>query len=386
MGNKENGQLVNYTAARRALIACVKVDEAKAIRDKAAALEAYARQSQDHEMETWAAEIRVRAMRRIGEISKDLAAAKPAGGRGKVVLPTSGRTKAETLADAGLTVQEANRCEHLAAIPARKFERLVEERKAEGRAVSARELVSKVKAGIRRQQTDERLQSAKDSAGAVWKMTDDQSVVACHALITDPPYGILDEPWEPQELESFTTEWLARWRECGADMLAIFWSQEHLWKGREWFDDSLSGYSFQQLLVWHYANNKSPQSRDGFKQTWEPIFLYRKDGCDRKVAPGSGDLGAGLNDFDCHVAAVPQSNFRDADEKRHPAQKPLSVMRWLVNALTIPGECVADPFAGSGTTGIAARQLHRSFHGIEMDAAFLKLAKQRIRAYGTAAV
>ena len=88
--------------------------------------------------------------------------------------------------------------------------------------------------------------------------------------------------------------------------------------------------------------------------------------------------------MDSHVAAVPQSNFNGADRKVHPAQKPVSVMRWLVNALTRPGDLVVDPFAGSGTTGIAAVQLGRAFHGIETDATYRTDAERRIASYGVA--
>ena len=93
-----------------------------------------------------------------------------------------------------------------------------------------------------------------------WKVVSVQDVVQCDALITDPPYGILSESWEPDRLEEFTREWAGRWNECGSDFAAIFFSQRYLWDGRKWFDESLSDYSFQQLLVWHYANNKKPQS------------------------------------------------------------------------------------------------------------------------------
>ena len=97
---------------------------------------------------------------------------------------------------------------------------------------------------------------------------------------------------------------------------------------------------------------------------------------------GEGEWGDDLHDFDCHVAAVPQSNFNEADQKLHPAQKPVSVMRWLVNAVTNPGEKVCDPFCGSGTTGIAAAQLGRKFHGIETDPEFLDIARRRITTFG----
>ena len=219
--------------------------------------------------------------------------------------------------------------------------------------------------------------SAKD-----WAVTAAQDVVPCAALLTDPPYGILDEPWEPKQLEFFTREWCSRWSACKADTILIFWSQRYLWDGRVWFDEALAGYEFQQLLVWHYPNNKGPQSRKGFKQTWEPIFFYRLKGSPRQVQLLDEHWGDEFHDFDCHVAAVPQSNFNDADMKQHPAQKPVEVMRWLVNAVTRAGELVCDPFAGSGTTGIAALQLGRNFHGIENNRDYLAMAKGRIATYG----
>jgi ParB family chromosome partitioning protein len=228
----------------------------------------------------------------------------------------------------------------------------------------------------------EKANAKKMKPGKAWVVTAAQDVVPCAALITDPPYGILDEPWEPKELESFTRGWCERWAKCRADTALIFWSQRYLWDGRVWFDEALAGYEFQQLLVWHYPNNKSPQSRKGFKQTWEPIFFYRLKGSPRQVQLLDEHWGDEFHDFDCHVAAVPQSNFNDADMKQHPAQKPVSVMRWLVNAVTRAGELVCDPFAGSGTTGIAALQLGGKFHGIENNRDYLAMAKGRIATYG----
>lgn len=182
----------------------------------------------------------------------------------------------------------------------------------------------------------------------------------------------------------FTRHWASKWNDCGAKCALVFWSQRYLWDGRRWFDDSLSGYEFQQLLVWHYPNNKKPQSRAGFKQTWEPIFFYRKRDSNFIVQPTNKDWGKGLNNFDCHVAAIPQSNFNESEFKVHPAQKPVSALLWLINAVTGKGDLVCDPFCGSGTTGIAAMQLGRRFHGIEKDKEYATLATKRINSYGHA--
>lgn len=62
----------------------------------------------------------------------------------------------------------------------------------------------------------------------------------------------------------------------------------------------------------------------------------------------------------------------------HPTQKPLPLMAELVRLFSFPGEVVCDPFAGSGTTGIAAVKLGRRFIGIEQDQKWFDLACRRI--------
>ena len=78
--------MVLYRFARYALSVAVEVDEVKDIRDKAAAMAAYARQAQDKELLQWATEIKVRAERRAGEMMRDMEKAK--GGRPEITVST----------------------------------------------------------------------------------------------------------------------------------------------------------------------------------------------------------------------------------------------------------------------------------------------------------
>ena len=54
-------------------------------------------------------------------------------------------------------------------------------------------------------------------------------------------------------------------------------------------------------------------------------------------------------------------------EGEHPNEKPLALMKKLVDLFTQPGELVCDPYMGSGTTGVACLSNGRRFIGIERD-------------------
>lgn len=62
----------------------------------------------------------------------------------------------------------------------------------------------------------------------------------------------------------------------------------------------------------------------------------------------------------------------------HPTQKPVALMEYLIKTYTNEGDTVLDFTAGSGTTGVAARNLGRKFIGIEMDDHYFEVAKGRI--------
>ncbi|MEQ1734731.1 MAG: site-specific DNA-methyltransferase, partial [Bacteroidia bacterium] len=63
--------------------------------------------------------------------------------------------------------------------------------------------------------------------------------------------------------------------------------------------------------------------------------------------------------------------------KKHPTQKPLSVLTRLILASTKPNAWILDPFTGSSTTGIAANLANRRFLGIDQNEEFLNISKAR---------
>jgi site-specific DNA-methyltransferase (adenine-specific) len=64
--------------------------------------------------------------------------------------------------------------------------------------------------------------------------------------------------------------------------------------------------------------------------------------------------------------------------KQHPTQKPVALMEYLIKTYTNEGETVLDFTMGSGTTGVACKNLNRNFIGIELDKEYFEIAKKRI--------
>ncbi len=91
--------------------------------------------------------------------------------------------------------------------------------------------------------------------------------------------------------------------------------------------------------------------------------------------PGYGDEGSAARFFYCAKA----SRRERGEENAHPTVKPIALMRYLCRLVTPPNGLVLDPFAGTGTTGLAAREEGFRFVGIEMDAQTCEIARRRLR-------
>ena len=72
-------------------------------------------------------------------------------------------------------------------------------------------------------------------------------------------------------------------------------------------------------------------------------------------------------------------NFPNPNNKLlHPTQKPVALLEYLIKTYTLKGETVLDFTMGSGSTGVACKNLNRSFIGIEKDDKYFNIAKDRI--------
>lgn len=166
------------------------------------------------------------------------------------------------------------------------------------------------------------------------------------AVVTDPPYGLgfRGEAWD-----AFIPQWLSEARRV-APVVAFTTAPTTLWDypRPDW------------VCCWYReASNARSKLRGGFNH-WSPVVVY------------------GTPKFP--VDSIKLHAIKHAYPKGfpHPSPKPLALMEWLVQNAAPMGGRVLDPFAGSGTTGVACLTTGRSFIGIEREAAYVEIARKRI--------
>ncbi|MCX6706147.1 MAG: DNA methyltransferase, partial [Candidatus Woesebacteria bacterium] len=123
-----------------------------------------------------------------------------------------------------------------------------------------------------------------------------------------------------------------------------------------------------RMLIWWHPNLQKPTNKM-YLWSYDPIFFIRGENF-------NGNFSKGLN-ADVKNYAIPQSNFT-ADPKLHETQKPLQLLKDLVEVNTNEGNIVLDPFAGSGTTCVASKILRRRFIGIEKEERYRNMALGRL--------
>jgi site-specific DNA-methyltransferase (adenine-specific) len=80
------------------------------------------------------------------------------------------------------------------------------------------------------------------------------------------------------------------------------------------------------------------------------------------------------------VWSIPILDYRSLrDWKPHPTQKPVKLMRYLLEQYTQEGEIVLDPFVGSGSTAVACQQMQRHFIAIEKSSEYAQIATSRLK-------
>lgn len=376
--------IVKLDQARQLLADCNNIQEAKYLHDIAEAARHYAKvQHLSLESANYATEIKVRAQRKMGEMLKETP--KNSGGRPQKTgtVPYTGLGDTPTLSDIGITKIQSSRFQSIASIPEFEFERVIAETKGTQDELTTSQL-------LRLSKDLKRLDKQEQAKNHFTNQVDNGSITLHHAdslslvptlsdssialVVTDPPYNTTNNDWDmignDEDFIIFTQEWLNAIRPkltpnyhlfffCDPDYIAPI---EMLLRRDKW--------PIKSRIIWEYRNLvKGRDVTDKFIENWQMCFHI-----------GTHALNWSLDwddrRFMVQQHATPQSNFNEG--KFHPTQKPLSLIKLLVELGSKPGDMVLDLFAGSGTTGLACQEIKRDCILIEQSADYCKVIQERL--------
>ena len=166
------------------------------------------------------------------------------------------------------------------------------------------------------------------------------------AVITDPPYGI------------------------GFAKSPSKWSRDNLGREAKDWDNEVPDVSFlldlaPEIMIWGGNHFQLPPMR-GWLCWIKPLGL-----------PSYGSAELCWTNVEMPVRHLECGRVTE-DKWNHPTQKPLPLMTWCIEHCKNNPATILDPFMGSGTTGVAAIQLGRSFIGIEREPKYFDIACKRI--------
>jgi site-specific DNA-methyltransferase (adenine-specific) len=191
-------------------------------------------------------------------------------------------------------------------------------------------------------------------------------------VLTDPPYGARRPSARRSASERFGeiagndkayTEWVsiasAILSGGGAFYLATVWDVAEKWREAM----VLAGLSVRGCIIW----DKAIHGLADLQTCWAPsyeMFLYGSMGRHELRGPRPVDL-------------IREQRV-DSSSLEHPYQKPVSLMARFVKHSSDKGGLILDPFMGSGTTPVAAKNLGRRAIGIEIEEKYCEIAARRL--------
>ena len=144
-----------------------------------------------------------------------------------------------------------------------------------------------------------------------------------------------------------------------------------------------NGFRLLNDIVWEKPNPPPNMGRRTFTHSTEIVLWASKAGKGSPLKYTFNYDEMRRENGGRQMKTVWRFNAPRAAEKqlgKHPTQKPVALIDRCLRASTHPGDLVLDPFAGAGSTGVAALRLGRRFVGIEIDRRFLDMTAARLRA------
>lgn len=212
-------------------------------------------------------------------------------------------------------------------------------------------------------------------------------------ILTDPPYGTTACKWDSViPLEPMWTELKRIIKSNGAVVMtasqpftsSLVMSEPKLFR-YDLVYEKPAGTGFFNAKKMPLRNHESILVFYKKLPTYNPQFTHghkRKSAVKKAVNSECYGKAFKKTNYDS-TSRYPRSVQKFSSDKQkanfHPTQKPVSLMEYLIKTYTNEGETVLDFTMGSGTTGVACKNLNRNFIGIELDEAYFEIAHERIK-------
>ena len=225
-------------------------------------------------------------------------------------------------------------------------------------------------------------------------------------VFADPPYNLqlegalsrpdqsvvdgVDDAWDKfanfAEYDAFTRGWLTAVRRLmkPSATIVVIGSYHNIFRVGAILQDL--GFWILNDIVWRKAN-PMPNFRGRRFTNAHETMIWAARGPEAKaytfnyetLKAGNEDVQV-RSDWFLPICTGAERLKDKSGRKTHPTQKPEALLMRVLLAASNAGDLVLDPFFGSGTTGVAARRLRRSFVGIERDPTYAEAARRRIDA------
>lgn len=147
----------------------------------------------------------------------------------------------------------------------------------------------------------------------------------------------------------------------------VFTSYNQIGKWHECMDGR---FTTTQFMVWHKTNPAPKIFKNGFLNSCELIFCMWNKGHKWNFS--------NQTDMHNHIEGPICMRPERLSNPKHPAQKPLYILKKIIGVATDENDIVLDPFMGVGSTGVAALSMLRRFIGFELEETYYEAAYNRI--------
>lgn len=212
-------------------------------------------------------------------------------------------------------------------------------------------------------------------------------------VLTDPPYGTTACKWdsiiplEPmwEQLKRLAKKNAAIVMTASQPFTSVLGASNIAWLKYAWVWDKVRPSGFQVAKYRPMMRQEDVLVFGSGRVTYNRQMVKREKPVTGRVSSRSKSSPLAYSDGKSRVynEKNPQSIlvFNKGSDGRyvHPTQKPVALMEYLIKTYTNEGDTVLDFTMGSGTTGVACKNLGRNFIGIEKDAEYFEIAKKRIQ-------